>query len=309
MKLALCDLAGARTLSVTRTGNLREADTRIYTEELTDEELSLRVNGADWPYAGLSMSGLKRLDDLQACVESVVADRVEGDIIECGVWRGGTSMLARATLDTAGDDRLVWLADSFQGLPPPDLEAFPQDRELDLSRFDFLAVPADEVRGYFARFGLDRGVRIVEGFFDESLPPLRGQRWSVVRLDGDTYESTRVALDALYPGLAAGGYLIVDDYQLIRECRAAVDDYRRDHDIQEPIHEIDWCSIRWRRADEPEPQPAPSAAPTTRESRSRAVPRASTGSPLPTERELELAREVGALRQRLRRAGAGDGGP
>ena len=309
MKLALCDLAGARTLSVTRTGNLREAETRIYTEELTDEELSLRVNGADWPYAGLSMSGLKRLDDLQACVESVVADRVEGDVIECGVWRGGTSILARAALDTVGDDRLVWLADSFQGLPPPDLEAFPQDRELDLSRFDFLAVPADEVRDYFARFGLDRSVRIVEGFFDESLPPLRGQRWSVVRLDGDTYESTRVALDSLYPGLAAGGYLIVDDYQLIRECRAAVDDYRRDHDIREPIHKIDWCSIRWRRADEPEPQPAPSVAPATRESRSRAVPRGGGRSPVPTERELDLERELGDLRERLRRANAGEGGP
>ena len=119
LKLALCDLAGARTLSVTRTGNLRDMETRIYTEELTAEKLSLRARGADWPYAGLSMIGLERLDDLQACVEAIVADGVAGDVIECGVWRGGASLLARATLDALGDDRLVWLADSFQGLPPP----------------------------------------------------------------------------------------------------------------------------------------------------------------------------------------------
>ena len=66
------------------------------------------MRGADWPFSGLTMVGLKRLDDLQACVESVVADGVEGDVIEAGAWRGGASILARATLDSLGaDDRLV----------------------------------------------------------------------------------------------------------------------------------------------------------------------------------------------------------
>jgi O-methyltransferase len=251
LKLALCDLAGARTSTVTTTGNLRDPEAPLHTEELTGDQLSLRVKGADWPLSGLSMIGLERLDALQACVEAVVADGVEGDMIECGVWRGGASILVRATLDTLGDDRLVWLADSFQGLPPPDLESFPQDRELDLSRFDFLAVPAGEVRAYFARFGLDHGIRIVEGFFKDTLPSLRDCRWSLLRLDGDTYEATWLTLDALYPGLSAGGYVIVDDYTLIRECRQAVDDYRREHRIEAPLVKDDWCSARWRREDEP----------------------------------------------------------
>jgi O-methyltransferase len=304
LKLALCDLAAARTLSVTRTGNLRDPETRIYTEELTAEKLSLRARGADWPYAGLSMIGLERLDDLQACVEAIVADGVAGDVIECGVWRGGASLLARATLDALGDDRLVWLADSFQGLPPPDLESFPQDRELDLSRFEYLAVSAEEVLGYFKRFGLDHGVRVIEGLFDETLPSLRGRRWSLLRLDGDTYESTWVALDALYPSLSAGGYVIVDDYRLIRECRAAVDDYRREHGITEPVEKNDWNSARWRRQDKPAEQPATfTTEATPREARPRATTHASTQ--IPTERELALEREVNELRERLHDAGLG----
>jgi hypothetical protein len=293
---------GARTFTVTTTGNLRDPEAPLHTDELGEDQRALRVKGVDWPLSGLSMIGLERLDDLQACVESVVADGVEGDAIECGVWRGGASLLVRATLDSLGDDRQVWLADSFQGLPPPDLEAFPQDRELDLSRFDFLAVPADEVRAYFARFGLDHGIRFVEGFFDETLPSLRGNRWSLLRLDGDTYESTWVTLEALYPGLSAGGYVIVDDYQLIRECRAAVDDFRRDRGIEEPIVKNDWCSARWRREDEPEPASAePPPAPERRE---RVAPRESR--PLPSARELELEREIEELRTRLRAAGGGD---
>jgi Macrocin-O-methyltransferase (TylF) len=295
LKLVLCDLAGARTLSVTRTGNLRRPETQLYMRELGEEELALRAGGGDWPLSGLSMIGLDRLDDVQECVESVVANGVPGDVIEAGVWRGGASMLARATLDSLGDDRRVWLADSFEGLPPPDLDSFPQDRDLDLSRFDFLSASVDEVMGYFARFGLDHGVRIVEGLFDRSLPPLRGRRWSVVRLDGDTYESTWIALDSLYPGLSAGGFLIADDYLLLRECRAAVDDYRREHAISEPMHEIDWCSIRWRREDEPDSQPP------NPEEASRWAQRPSTRRPsrsrLPTARELELERELTELRE------------
>jgi O-methyltransferase len=152
------------------------------------------------------MIGLSRLDDLQRCVESAVRDGVEGDLIEAGAWRGGASILIRATLDSLGaGDRTVWVADSFQGFPAPDAEGYPADSERDLHTIDFLAVPLDEVRAHFARFGLDRGVNFVPGFFQETLPKLRGRRWSLVRLDGDTYESTWIALEALYRGVPAGG--------------------------------------------------------------------------------------------------------
>jgi O-methyltransferase len=72
--------------------------------------------------------------------------------------------------------------------------------------------------------------------------------WSVVRLDGDLYESTMDGLANLYPGLSPGGFLIVDDYGGLAPCRAAVDDYRRDNRIAEEIVEIDWAGVYWRKA-------------------------------------------------------------
>jgi len=320
LKLSLCDLAGARTLSVSRAGDGRTPGSQVFSRELVGDELALRIKGADWPFSGLSMIGLARLDDLQSCVESVVAEGVEGDLIEAGAWRGGASILMRATLDSLGaDQRTVWVADSFRGLPAPDADAFPEDRELDLSRVDFLAVPLEEVKEYFARFGCAPGVEFVPGFFDETLPALRDLRWSVVRLDGDTYESTWLALESLYPGLSSGGYLIIDDYQLIEECRGAVDAFRREHGITEPIEEIDWNGVRWRRASEP-PRPARDAADARQVSRrlrdrhsERAVER-SGQKPIPTQRELEVEYELsrlrrrhvsGAVRERLRRSRLG----
>ncbi|MFI5121705.1 MAG: TylF/MycF/NovP-related O-methyltransferase [Vicinamibacteria bacterium] len=292
LKLALCDLAGANT----QTAYLSYDKTVVFSRPPSEEEIRFRAVGKDWPLHGLTMTGLTRLDDLQACVESVVADGVAGDLIEAGVWRGGASMLMRATLDTLGEaERCVWLADSFQGFPVPDPEGFPADVGLDLSPHEFLSVSVEEVRSYFARLGLDHDLRFVPGFFHETMPRLRGGRWAIARLDGDTYESTWVSLEALYPGLAQGGYLIVDDYGFVPACREAVNDYRREHAIAEPIVEVDWNCVRWRResvpavtAEGPPEVPAPTSG-------TRSTPR-SGSSRVATERELELERELAELR-------------
>jgi O-methyltransferase len=253
----------------------------------------MRVAGLDWPLHGLTMVGLARLDDLQACVEALVAEGVEGDLIEAGAWRGGAAMLMRATLDTLGDTRTVYVADSFAGFPADDA-AF--------SAYDFLAAPLEEVRDGFARLGLDRGVEFVPGFFAETLPKLAGRRWALVRLDADTYEPTRLALDCLYPGLEPGGRLVVDDYGAVAGCRQAVDEFRARHGITEPLVEVDATCRRWRR----EPGP-PLAIEPPAPARPRAVPRPAVRH-VPTEEEVELRRRLAAaeaaigLRPWLRRA-------
>ncbi len=294
LKLCLCDLAGASTYSVTRAGDGRNSESQVFSRELGRDELTLRAEGKDWPLSGLSMIGLRRLDDLQSCVESIVSDHIEGDLVEAGAWRGGASILMRATLDSLGARaRTVVVADSFRGLPVPD-EAFPEDHELDLSSIDFLAVPLEDVRGYFERFGCERGVEFVPGFFEETLPTLADHTWSVVRLDGDTYESTSLALEALYPRLVPGGYLIVDDYLLIDECRAAVDEFRRAYAIAEPIEEIDRNGIKWRRRSS-EPSTASTRRSTLRpRNRPRRVQSAErrAEASIPTERELDLVRQI-----------------
>jgi O-methyltransferase len=302
LKLCLCDLAGEGTTSVDST-----KDGRLFLRELKGEQLRLRMTGMDWPLHGLTMVGLDRLDDLQACVESVVAEGVDGDLVEAGSWRGGASILMRATLDSLGaDERTVWVADSFEGFPVADA---PELREGDeMHGLEFLSVPLEQAKGYFARFGCENGVRFVPGFFQETMPELRGRRWSIVRLDGDTYEATWVTLETLYPGLSAGGHLIVDDYGALEVCRQAVDDFRRERGITEPLEEVDWTCVRWRKEadDAPEAAGAPEAKPQREAegsvSRHGVQPR--TYARIPTRRELELERELTALRERLAAAEA-----
>jgi O-methyltransferase len=296
LKLTLCDLTGVETHQVWR------ADGGLITRELPDDfQRSWRVDGSDWPANGLTMIGLRRLDDLQRCVESVVADGIEGDLIEAGVWRGGASILMRATLDSLGaEGRTVYLADSFQGFPEPESEGADRELELHMSAIDYLAPAMEDVQSYFERFGCGRGVEFVPGFFEETMERLRGRKWSVIRLDADSFTATGLALDALYPGLSVGGYLIIDDYfhPHLPVCRQAVQEFRRAYGVTEPIERIDWTGARWRRSSEQLQMP-PQSPWTERPP----IPRAAaqrTGRKIPSDREHEHEHEAAALRERLR---------
>ena len=212
---------------------------------------AVREVGRDWPAEAETMIGLKRLDNVQRCVTDVIRNGVPGDLIEAGVWRGGATILMRATLKAyAETDRLVWVADSFQGLPRPDADAYPLDAGDDhFELADVLGITLEAVQENFRRYGLlDDQVSFLPGWFRDTLPGAPVERLAVARLDGDMYESTIVALEALYPKLSVGGYLIVDDYSSHPACRAAVDEYRRGHGITEPIEQIDWTGVFWRRA-------------------------------------------------------------
>lgn len=208
-----------------------------------------RHEGRHWPTRAFTMIGAIRLHHLRTCVETVLRDGVPGDLIEAGVWRGGAAIMMRAVLAAYGvEDRRLWLADSFRGLPPPNPERYPQDAGLDLSEIPVLAVPVDTVRENFRAFDLlDDRVRFVEGWFAQTLPDLDAETFAVIRLDGDLYESTMDALEALYPKLSPGGFLVVDDYGCIPACRAAVHDYRERRGIREPIADIDWTGAYWRK--------------------------------------------------------------
>ena len=209
-----------------------------------------RAEGRDWPPDAETMVGLKRLDSLEWCVKEVLRDDVPGDLIEAGVWRGGAVIFMRAILKAYGvRDRKVYAADSFQGLPPPDVERYPRDAGSRLWAAEYLRVGAEQVRANFAKYGLlDDQVVLLEGWFKDTLPNAPIERLAVMRLDGDMYESTIEALAHLYPKLAPGGFCIIDDYGAVEACREAVEDYRREHRISEPLEEIDWTGRFWRKA-------------------------------------------------------------
>jgi O-methyltransferase len=176
-----------------------------------------RAEGRDWPARAESMAGLKRLDNLLFCVTDVLRRGVPGDLIETGAWRGGVTIFMRAILEAYADpDRRVWVADSFQGLPKPDPERWPAEAGDEHWTMEQLAVPLEEVQANFARYGLlDERVRFLPGWFKDTLPSAPIERLAVLRLDGDMYGSTMEALEALYPKLSPGGYVIVDDYGAI----------------------------------------------------------------------------------------------
>jgi O-methyltransferase len=196
------------------------------------------------------MIGMQRLTSLQRCVETVLAEGVVGDLVECGVWRGGASILMRAVLAAYGDEtRRVWLADSFAGVPPPDTVNYKADKGIRLHRHaNVLGVPEAEVRANFERYGLlDEQVRFLPGWFKDTLADAPIEQISVLRLDGDLYESTIQSLDALYPRLSSGGYCIIDDYHVFSACEQAVADYRQKHQISAEIVEIDGTGVLWRK--------------------------------------------------------------
>lgn len=194
------------------------------------------------------MIGMRRLDNLQMCVETVLRDGVPGDLIETGVWRGGACIFMRGILKAYGDtDRTVWAADSFDGLPPPD-PAWPADVNDLHHQNRYLAVSAAEVERNFRLYGLlDGQVRLLPGWFKDTLHAAPMNRLAVLRLDGDMYGSTMEALTALYPRLSRGGFVIVDDY-FLGPCQQAVHDFRAAHGIVDPIQEIDGRGVFWRRS-------------------------------------------------------------
>ena len=208
-----------------------------------------REEGQDRPVFAQTMIGRKRLSNVRACTETVISDGIPGDLIEAGVWRGGAGIMMRAVLKAYGvEDRRLWLADSFAGLPAPRGDRYAADTGARWHEDPVYAVSIEEVRDNFRRYGLlDDQVQFLKGWFSETLSSVADREWALIRLDADMYGSTIEALRALYPNLSPGGFLIVDDFGAIEAARRAVNDYRLEHNIQEPIELIDRTGVYWRR--------------------------------------------------------------
>ena len=205
--------------------------TRVYPVDFDEQTLALvkRVE----PY---TMTSPERIVAVRDAVRYVVQNDIPGDIVECGVWKGGSSMAAMLTLlDLGAGDRTCWLFDTFAGMSEPTehdtspytdpaVEVYDSYDAGDHSTWTY--APIDEVREAVASTGYDIGrVNLVKGKVEETIPDRAPERIALLRLDTDWYESTKHELEHLWPRLVPGGILIIDDYGYWEGARRAVDEF------------------------------------------------------------------------------------
>lgn len=182
-----------------------------------------------------------------------VCDRgIEGDFVECGVWRGGNSLAAANVFKSRSADRSVYLFDTFEGMTEPTdddkmvangssaMDIFRKRRKDD--RTDWCYASIDEVSSHFAAAGLlDANVHLVKGDVQDTLgrDELLPRKISVLRLDTDWYESTRRELEVLYPRLSEGGVLLLDDYGFWEGAKKAVDEYFHENRNRPLLQNVD----------------------------------------------------------------------
>ena len=182
-----------------------------------------------------TMTSAERIVSLCNATDYISQNRIPGAIVECGVWRGGSIMAALMRLSRASDtNRDVYLYDTFSGLTEPSERDVAMDgrsaREMlgtaDRSDDLWCVASLDEVKQNIARTGYPpERIHYVEGRVEETLRTTVPGEIALLRLDTDWYESTKVELETLYPKLAIGGVLIIDDYGYWEGARGAVDEF------------------------------------------------------------------------------------
>ncbi|TWT82871.1 Demethyldecarbamoylnovobiocin O-methyltransferase [Planctomycetes bacterium CA13] len=220
-----------------------------------------------------TMTSVDRLHGLCEAVRYMTSVGIQGDIVECGVWRGGSMMAVAKMLNQFGDtDRHLHLFDTFSGMSAPTSEDIAVDGQtaetlLDTESKDdptsvWCVSSLDEVKSHMKQTGYDESrIHYHKGMVEDTIPAGAPDKIALLRLDTDWYESTRHEMEHLFPRLADGGVLIVDDYGHWEGARRAVDEYFAEHQIGMMLHRLDYTGrigihhASIKRADSPS-QPA-----------------------------------------------------
>lgn len=214
-------------------------------EKITPEEIENTISATprhkniNWGLDRLSMIPWASLEHLDKCIKDTVNKNIEGDFVETGAWRGGACIIAKSIYDDLKINKKIFVADSFEGLPKPDAAKYPDDKNDTHFLDENMKVSLETVKKNFKKFGLlDNNVIFLKGWFKDTMPNAPINKISILRLDGDMYESTIDVLKNLYHKLSIGGYCIIDDYRH-PGCKAAVRDFRSYNGISERIIKVD----------------------------------------------------------------------
>lgn len=213
------------------------------------DEQTTRIFNTVNPY---TMTSPERIAALVEAVRYVVANKIAGDFVECGVWRGGSSMAAALALKELGDEsRELWLYDTYEGMSAPteeDVDIAGQtadkkftQRQLTEDSSEWCRSPIDDVRQNLQSTGYPADkMHFIKGKVEETIPEeIPAGPIAILRLDTDWYESTRHEMEHLYPRLLKDGVLILDDYGYWQGARKAVDEYFAAHGIRPLMGRVD----------------------------------------------------------------------
>lgn len=200
-----------------------------------------------------TMTGSARVHSLIQAVRYIVENNIQGDIVECGVWKGGSMLAVIRTLQLLkAAPRPLWLYDTYEGMPEPSAEDIGRDGKPALEQFgqyrdgepekgsQWCRSPYEEVQGVLFGTGYPQElIHMIKGKVEETIPGRMPAQISLLRLDTDWYSSTRHEMEHLYPVLARHGVMIVDDYGCWQGSRKAVDEYKAAHSIPLLLQRID----------------------------------------------------------------------
>lgn len=208
-----------------------------------------------------TMTSIERLNSLINCTKYIVQNNIEGTIVECGVWRGGSMMAVAYTLqEVFSVDRDLYLFDTYEGMSPPtgkDVTHFNVGAEVLLNSQDekereayICYATLEDVRSniYSTNYPQEK-IHFVQGKVEDTIPSQAPEKIALLRLDTDWYESTRHELEHLFPRLVPGGVIIIDDYGYWKGCKEATDEYIETHKVPLLLNRIDSTGrigIKWQ---------------------------------------------------------------
>jgi hypothetical protein len=185
--------------------------------------------------------GPERIHSLYNLARRIEDEHVPGDVVECGVCNGGTAAVLGHFATRSKRDRILWLLDSFEGMP----ETTPEDGEAAPAHIGKEVGDLTRVEEVLNRVDVEmQRVRIIKGWFQEIFPSLSISQVALLNIDADWYKSVRLCLDTFYDLVPQGGFISIDDYGHWPGCRQAVDEFFLDRRINYKLHEVDYTA-RW----------------------------------------------------------------
>ncbi|OUC14486.1 MAG: macrocin O-methyltransferase [Alkalinema sp. CACIAM 70d] len=215
------------------------------------DETSIAVIRSVQPY---TMTSVERIFALIQAVEYVVRAGIPGDMVECGVWQGGSMMAVAQTLQRLGDtDRDLYLFDTYEGMPQPTEADVDYSGNSAAAEFEAMKKTADssdwcyasieQVQQNLASTGYPMArINLIKGKVEDTIPVQAPEKIAILRLDTDWYESTQHELIHLFPRLVEGGVLIIDDYGHWQGSRRATDEYLAEHKIPLLLNRVDYTA-------------------------------------------------------------------